>query len=100
MRAGTVSTPMMVVAPIRRGARRGAEADRPLREDRDRVADRDAAALRPREAGRHDVGAHQHLLVGQPVGYRRQVGHGVGDQHVFGLAAVDRVAEAPAAEWP
>ena len=43
----------------------GAEADRSLGEDRDAVADADAAALGAAEAGRHDVRAHQHLLVGQ-----------------------------------
>ena len=56
------------------------------------------AALGAGEAGRHDVGAHQHLLVGQPVRHRREVGHGVGHQHVLGLAAVDGVAEPPAAD--
>ena len=79
-------------------ARRGAQPDRPLREHRHRVADADAAALRAGEAGRHDVGAHQHLLVGETVRHRRKVRHGVGHEHVLGLAAVDGVAEAPAAQ--
>jgi hypothetical protein len=70
----------------------GAQADGPLREDGHGVADADAAALGPAEAGAHDVGAHQHLLVGEPVGDGRQVGHGVRDEDVLGLAPVDGVA--------
>ena len=34
----------------------------------------------------------------EPVRHRREVGHGVGHQHVLGLAAVDGVAEPPAAD--
>ena len=69
-----------------------------MRKHRHGVADADAAALRAGEAGRHDVGAHQHLLVGEPVRHRSEVRHGIGHQHVFGLASVDGVAEAPAAQ--
>jgi hypothetical protein len=50
------------------------------------------------EAGAHDVRAHQNLLIRQPVRHRRQVPHWIGDADVFRLAAVDRVAEPPAAE--
>jgi hypothetical protein len=49
-------------------ARRGAEPDRPLGEDRHHVADPDAAGFRAAEPGRHDVGAHQHLLVARASG--------------------------------
>ena len=81
-------------------AQRRAQADRALREHRHGVADLDAAAFGAAQAGREDVG-HQHdLLVGEPVGNRRQVGPGVGHQQVLGPRAVDRVAEAPAAQRP
>ena len=43
-------------------------------------------------------GQHQHLLVGEPVRNRRQVGARVGHEQVLGPGAVDGVAEAPAAE--
>ena len=76
----------------------GAEADRALGEDRDGVADLDAAVLRAGEARRHDVGAHQHFFVGEAVVDGGEVGHRVGDADVFGLAAVDGVAELPAAD--
>ena len=42
------------------------------------------------------MSGHQYLLIAKAVGYRRQVGLGVGHQHVFGLGAVDGVAKAPA----
>ena len=62
------------------------------------LAGRGGAARSPAgKAGRHDVRAHEHLLVGQPVRDRRQVRHGVRHQKVVGLGAVDGVAEAPAA---
>ena len=69
-----------------------------MRKHRHGVADADAAALRAGEARRHDVGAHQHLLVGEPVRHGSEVRHGIGNQHVLGLASVDGVAEAPAAQ--
>ena len=56
-----------------------------------------AAAFRAAETRAHDVGAHQHLLVGQPVGHGGEVRHGVRHQQVLRLRAVDGVAEAPAA---
>ena len=56
------------------------------------------AALGAGEAGRHDVWAHQHLLVRQPVRHHGEVGHRIRHQHVFRLTAVDRVAEFPAAD--
>jgi len=79
------------------GAHRRAEPDRPLREHRHGVADPDAAALRAAESGAHDVGAHQHLFVAEVIGNRGQIRHRIRDEHVFGLAAVDRVPEAPSA---
>ena len=79
-------------------AGRGAQADRALGEDDDRVADLDAAGLRPAEAGRGDVGEQHDLLVGHAVGDVREVGLGRRDEQVLGLRAVDGVAEAPAAD--
>ena len=79
------------------GSRRGTQADRPQREHRHDVADADATAFGAGEAGRHDVRTHQYLLVGQGSRHRREIGHGVGHQHELGLAAVDGVAELPAA---
>ena len=74
----------------------GAQADRPLGKHHHRVADADVGVFGTLEAGRHDVGAHQHLLIAQAVGDGRQVGLGVGHQQVLGLGAVDQVAIAPA----
>ena len=74
-----------------------AQAYRALREHRHRVTDAHAGGLCAAETGGHDVGAHQHLLVAQAVGHGRQVGHGIGHHNEFGLAAVDGVAQLPAA---
>ncbi len=56
----------------------------------------DVPALRTAETGAHDVGAHQDLLVTEPVRHRGQVGLGVGNAHVLRLAAIDRVPQLPA----
>ena len=85
-------------APISFAPAVGAQADRALGEDDDRVADPDAARLRAAEAGRGDVGEEHDLLVGHVIGDRREVRLGRRDEQVLGLRAVDRVAEAPAAE--
>jgi len=77
-------------------ARGGAKADRALGEHDNAVADLDATAFRPAKACAHDVGAHQHLLVAEPVRHEGEVRHGVRHHGVLGLATVDRVAEAPA----
>ena len=76
----------------------GAQADRALGEDDDRVADLHAARFRAAEAGRGDVGEQDDLLVGDVVRDEREVRLGRRDEEVLGLRAVDRVAEAPAAE--
>ena len=47
------------------GADGCAQADRALSENRDGVADLNATALGAAEAGRHDVGAHQHFFVAE-----------------------------------
>ena len=52
--------------------------------------------LRSAKAGTHDVRAHQHLFVAQSVGYGGEVGLGVGDAHILGLAAVNTVTQLPA----
>jgi hypothetical protein len=57
-----------------------------------------AAGFRPAKTGRHNVGAHQDLLVGQPVRFRREIDHDIGHQQVFRLRAIDGVAKAPPAE--
>ena len=79
-------------------AGRRAEPDGSLGEDGDRVADPDLSALRGGEAGRHDVRAEEDVLVREAGGDLGQVGLRVGDEDVLGLAAVDGVAEAPAAD--
>ena len=79
-------------------ARGRAQADRALGEDDDRVADANLARLGAGEAGRRDVGQQHDLLVGQRLGDLGQVGLRVRDEQVLGLRAVDRVAEAPAAD--
>ena len=48
---------------------RGTEANGPKGKDRDGVTKSDRATLRARKARRHDVRAHQDLLVGQPFRY-------------------------------
>ena len=52
----------------------------------------------PGEARRRDVGEKDDLLVGDVVRDLRQVGLRRRDEQVLGLRAVDRVAEAPAAD--
>ncbi len=76
----------------------GAQADGALRENGDRIAEPDAAVFGAAKPGTHDVRAHQHLLIGQAVGNRRQIRHRKRHFKILGLAAVDRVAEAPAAD--
>lgn len=78
------------------GAGGGTQADGALGEHRHAVADPDVGGLRPGEAGGHDVRAHQHLVIGEAVGHRREVGLGIRHPQVLGLGAVDGVAEAPA----
>ena len=80
------------------GAGRGAQADRALGEHDDRVADPHAARLGAGEAGRGDVGEQDDLLVGHAVRDLREVGLRLRHEQVLGLRAVDRVAEAPAAD--
>jgi hypothetical protein len=70
IRAGTLSTAMMGRGAHQPRSYGGAEADRPLCEDCDRVSDADLATFGTGETGGHDVGTHQHLLVGQAVGNR------------------------------
>ncbi|MNY34189.1 hypothetical protein D3C86_1685110 [compost metagenome] len=75
----------------------GTEADWPESENRNGIADADLAPLRAGKTGGHDVRAHQHLFVAQAVGNRAQVGQRIRHQHVFGLTAIDGIAELPAA---
>ncbi len=65
--------------------------------DGNRIADLHLPAFGPRKARRHDVGAHQDLFVAEVIGDRTKVGYRIGHQNIFGLAAVDRIAQAPAA---
>ena len=97
-RTASPSTPMTSAAPISFAPAVGAQADRALREDDDRVADADAARLGAGEAGRGDVGEQHDLLVGHVVRDLREVGLRVRHEQVLGLRAVDRVAEPPAAD--
>jgi len=76
----------------------GAKSDRPLCEHRHHVADLDPAAFGAAETGRHDVGTHQDLLVGEVVGNEGQVRHRVGNADELRLTAVDGVAELPATD--
>jgi hypothetical protein len=75
-----------------------AQPDRALGEHGHRITDLDLSALGTAETGAHDIRAHQDLLVGEPLRHRHQIDHGVGNSDVLRLAAVDRVAEAPAAQ--
>ena len=79
-------------------ARRRAKADRSLREDHDRVADANVRGFRAAESGRSDVGEQHHLFVAQLVRNFREVRLRVRNEQIFRLRAVDRVAEAPAAD--
>src|ERR1043165_7166470 len=78
---------------------RGAEADRPLREPRDLVAESHLTRLGAADSGRRDVGEQHDLFIGQIVRNLREVRLRVRNEEVLGLCAVDGVAEAPAAEW-
>ncbi len=93
------STPITKRSAHQPGAGRRAEADRALREDDHGIADPhlppDSAPAKPVEA----MSARSTTCSSvRPSGILRQVGLGIGDQQVFGLRAVDRVAEAPAAD--
>ena len=79
-------------------AGRRAQSDWTLGEHDDRVADPDAAGLGTGKAGRGDVGQQHDLLVGDLIRDLRQVGLRLWHEEVFSLRAVDRVAEAPAAD--
>src|SRR6185503_4734516 len=78
------------------GSHRRTQADRALGKHRDRVADSDASSLGAAEPRAHDIGAHEHLLVGESVGDGGEVRHRIGHQNVLGLTSVDRVAKPPA----
>jgi hypothetical protein len=56
---------------------------------------RDFTAFGAVQSGRHDVWAHQNLLIAQHVGHRGQFGHRVRHAHEFRVAAIDRIAELP-----
>ncbi|MNY12793.1 hypothetical protein D3C86_1458910 [compost metagenome] len=73
-----------------------AESDGPQGKHRNGIADFHLASFGPRKPGRHDVRAHQNLLVTEPIRNRAQIGKGVRYQHVLGLTAIDDVAELPA----
>jgi hypothetical protein len=96
LRAGTVSTAMIVVAPISFAP---AVAHRPIGPcaKTATVSPIRMPPLSAGEAGGHDVRTHQHLLVGQVIGHGREIRHRIRDEHVLGLTAVDRVPELPAA---
>ena len=79
-------------------AGRGAQSDRALGEDDDRIAESNAAGFGTGEARRRDIGQEDDLLVGQVLGDLREVRLGVRHDEELGLRAVDRVPEAPAAE--
>ena len=74
-----------------------AQTNRALSEHRHRIADLDLAVFRPAKARAHDVRAHQHLFVGEPVGHGGEICRGVRHQQVLRLSAIDGVPEAPTA---
>ena len=97
MRSGTLSTAMIVVAPISRAP---AVAHSPIGPCAN-TATVSPMRMRPLSAPEKPVdmmsGHISTCSSVSPSGTGREVGHGVGHQHVLGLAAVDGVAEAPAA---
>lgn len=80
------------------GAEGGAKADGALAKDGDVIADFDATTFGGGEAGGGDGGEEDDLFVREGIGDRGEIGLGVGDADVFSLAAIDGVAETPAAE--
>ena len=60
------------------------------------IADPHVSALGRRESSRHDVRAQHDILVGELVGDLCEIRLRVRNEHVLGLATVDRVAESPA----
>lgn len=79
------------------GAEGGAESDGALAEDGDVIAKLDGTAFGGGKAGGGDGGEEDDLFVGEGIGDGGEVGLGVRDADVFGLAAIDGVAETPAA---
>ena len=81
---------------LRRQQRR--ETDRAGTDDRDAAARLDLTVEHAAfEAGGQDIAEHHQSLFIDPGGNRIKAGVGVRDPHVFGLRAVDPVAEDPAA---
>ena len=75
-----------------------AQADGSLRKNRNRIADANVCRFRAAEAGRRDVSEQHHLFVGEFVWNLGQVRLRVWHKQIFGLRAVDGVAESPAAD--
>jgi hypothetical protein len=95
-RFSIASIPMISDAPFSRAPSRRARSG--PGENGDGLADSDPSGLGGRDAGRGDVGKQNALLVRHVVGDLGEVGLRVGNAEVVGLDAVDRVAEAPAAD--
>ena len=89
---------MMNEAPINFAPGGGAQADRSLRKNDDRIADANVRRFRAAESGRSNVGEQDHLFVGQFVWNLREIRLRIRDEQIFGLRAVDGVAESPAAD--
>ena len=77
---------------------RGAKPDGSLGKNGYCIPNLNAPSLGAAEARRHYVRAHQDLLVREAHWHSAQIGHGVRHTHKFGLAAIDGVAEFPAAD--
>ena len=89
---------MMNEAPDQFRSRGGAQADGSLRKNRNRIADANIRRFRAAESSRSDVREQDHLFVGEFVWNFGQVRLGIRDKQIFGLRAVDGVAESPAAD--
>ena len=89
---------MMNEAPINFAPAVAHKTDRSLRKNRNRIADVNVRRFRAAESSRSDVREQHHLFVGQFVWNFRQVRLRVRDKQIFGLRAVDGVAESPAAD--
>src|SRR5215475_3195389 len=80
------------------GSGRSAQPDRSLRKDNHRISNPNVAGLSATETCRSNIRQQHYLLIGQLIRNFGEIRLGVWYQQVFGLRAIDGVAEAPAAD--
>lgn len=76
-----------------------AETDWSLCENRSRVSDLEIGAFGGGNSSRSDIGQQDHLLVGKQAGDFGEIRLRIRHEKIFGLRAIDRIAELPTADW-